>query len=224
MQLVSLNVAKPKEVEIDGKAVMTGIYKEPADAPVWVGENGIVGDGQADHRVHGGPHQVAYCYSQEHYAYWQSLFDFCELPFGTFGENFTVTELDENEICIGDTLNIGQAIFQVTMPRIPCYKLAHKLGEPRIVKTFLNSGKSGFYLRVLKEGYVKHGDAITIHSRDSQSISVYQSLILYKLDLTLLEENPIQVFQKALAIDSLTPLLREEYLKRLEKLKVAVEG
>lgn len=224
MQLVSLNVAKPKAVDINGKTVMTGIYKLPEEGPVWVGETCIVGDGQADHKVHGGPHQVAYCYPQEHYAYWQEMFDFAELPLGSFGENFTVTGLDEADLCIGDTLNIGQAIFQVSMPRIPCYKLAHKLGEPIIVKHFLHSGKSGFYLRVLKEGYVKNGDEITIQSRDPQGVSVYQALILSKLDLDLLDEDPVNVFRKAFAIDSLASLLREEYSKRLDALNFIVAG
>lgn len=218
MKLISLNITKPTLVEMNGKEVLTGIYKTPFEHSVWLGEITLVGDDQADKAVHGGPHQAAYCYPVEHYAYWQSVFSLGELPYGTFGENFTITDLDEDKVHIGDILKIGEALVQVTMPRIPCFKLAHKIGVPNIVNAFLHSGRSGFYLRVLTQGNVKAGDDITIISRDSQAITIRNALIMQKLDLNLLEETPELMLKRALAVESLAPLLKTVYTERLATL------
>ena len=218
MKLVSVNVALPKLVNINGQDVLTGIYKTPVQAATWVGLFGLEGDDQADKKVHGGPHQAVYCYPVEHYAFWREALSRQDLSAATFGENFTTTGLNEDNVCIGDRLQIGAAVFQVTMPRIPCFKLAHKLGDISIIKQFLHSGRSGFYCRVITEGKVKATDAISIISRDPQAISVHTALILYKLDLDFLE-NPTMTLQKALAIKSLAPLLQDAYSKRLLSLQ-----
>lgn len=216
MQVISVNVSKPKTIEINGELVNTGIYKEPVRAATWLGKLTLDGDDQADKKVHGGPHQAAYCYPLAHYAHWQEKLSVTDFPYGTFGENFTITGMDEHNTYIGDTLQIGEAVVQVTMPRIPCFKLAHKLGDAKIIKEFLHSGRSGFYLRVLTEGNVKAGDDINVISRDSQGVSVYTALILQKLDLNLVTDNtPEAILKSALAIPSLAPLLKEEYSKRL---------
>lgn len=219
MKLISLNITKPTLVEMNGKEVLTGIYKTPFDHSVWLGELTLVGDDQADKTVHGGPHQAVYCYPLEHYAYWQNAFSLNELPYGTFGENFTITDLNEDNVHIGDILQIGDALVQVTMPRIPCFKLAHKIGDPKIVKDFLHSGRSGFYLRVLTQGNVKAGDDITIISRDPQAITIRNGLIMQKLDLNLLEAAPVWMLKKALAVESLAPLLKTVYTERIATLK-----
>lgn len=214
MKLVSVNVAIPKTININGKDVLTSIYKSPIKKATWVGLLGLDGDDQADKKVHGGPHQAVYCYPLEHYAFWQEALPRQDLPAATFGENLTTTGLDENSICIGDVFQIGDVTLQVTMPRIPCFKLGHKLGDNSIIKQFLQSGRSGFYCRVLTEGKVNANDTINIISRDPQAISVYTALVLYKLDVTRLN-NPKSIFTKALAIESLAPLLREAYSKRI---------
>lgn len=215
MKLVSVNVAEPKLVEIRGQQVLTGIYKLSIQNEVWVGKLSLVGDGQADKSVHGGEHQAVYCYPLEHYEYWQTKLTLNKLPYGTFGENFTVTELSEDNVFIGDVLKIGDSVVQVTMPRVPCFKFGHKIGRPNILEEFLHSGRSGFYLRVLTEGYVKAGDEITILSRDPQAISVRTALILQKLDLSLINDSPASVLKKALAVGSLAPLLKDIYTERL---------
>jgi MOSC domain-containing protein YiiM len=216
MKLISVNVAIPKTIAINGNQISTGIYKNPVQEATWLGKLTLDGDDQADKKVHGGPDQAAYCYPLAHYTHWQNWLSRTALPYGTFGENFTITGLNEDNICIGDTLQIGEAIVQVTMPRIPCFKLAHKLGDPKIIKAFLHSGRSGFYLRVLNEGFVKAGDDISIISRDPQMITVHTALILQKLDLDLIKiTSPENMLINALAISSLAPLLKEEYTNRL---------
>jgi MOSC domain-containing protein YiiM len=216
MKVISVNVAIPTIIEINGEQVITGIYKKPVQTATWLGKLTLDGDDQADKKVHGGPHQAAYCYPLAHYAHWQERLSASDLPYGTFGENFTITGLDEDNTFIGDILKIGEAEVQVTMPRIPCFKLAHKLGNTHIIKEFLHSGRSGFYLRVLTEGSVKANDTIQIISRDPQAISVHTALILQKLDLDLITTtSPETMLKNALAIPSLAPLLEEEYSKRL---------
>ena len=214
MKLLSVNVALPKTVEIDGKDVLTGIYKLPVKGRVWLGRLKLVGDGQADASVHGGAHQAAYCYPVEHYAYWQNRLNLLEMPYGTFGENFTISGLLEEDICIGDVLQIGDAKtgvkVQVTMPRIPCFKFGDKIGFPNILDEFLHSGKSGFYLRVIQTGEVSAGDAITILERDPQAINIRTTLGMQKM-----YEGDAELLKRALKVTSLTPLLRQIFEQRL---------
>jgi len=213
MQIKSINIAMPKTIEIKGRPVLTAIYKEPVADSVWLGKLGLVGDGQADLSVHGGLHQAVYSYPIEHYEYWQKRLNTSPLTLGTFGENFTVYGLLEEEICVGDILSIGEATVQVTMPRIPCFKFGHKIGHPEILDAFLRSGKSGFYQRVMTEGHVKVGDEIKIVERDSNKISIRTALGLQKL-----EEGDAALLAQALKIKSLAPLLKEVYAYRLSAL------
>lgn len=210
MKLLSVNVALPQEIEINGKPVSTGIYKLPVPGRVWLGRLGLAGDGQADLTVHGGEHQAAYSYPFEHYAHWQAVLARPSLPPGTFGENFTVSGLLEDEICVGDTLRIGGAVVQVTLPRLPCFKFAHKIGQPAILKEFLQSGRSGFYLRVLTEGEVGAGDEIELLERDPAGITIRAVLGLQRLG-----EGDAAGLRRALTISSLAPTLRGELEKRL---------
>ncbi len=214
MKLLAVNVGLPKVVEINGKQVLTGIYKKPVQERVWLNKLALVGDGQADASVHGGEHQAVYSYPLEHYRHWKNSLNIADLPFGTFGENFTVTGLLEDEVYIGDIFQIGNsqtgAVIQVTMPRIPCFKFGHKIGRPDILDDFLRSGFSGFYQRVLTQGEVGAGDSITLLERDTQSISVRTALGLQKLG-----EGNNKLLNHALKIKSLAPLLRNVFEERL---------
>ena len=218
MEVVSLNIALPKTVMIRGNPVATGIYKLPVTHAVWLTKLGLDGDDQADKTVHGGEHQAIYSYPLEHYAYWQNAQQLSDLPHGTFGENITTTGMLEDNVQVGDILKIGEATVQVTMPRIPCFKFGHKIGRPEILEPFLKSGRSGFYQRVLTEGYVKAGDKITLIDRAENSISVHTALILQKLDLALASDEPKKLLQQALQIPSLAPLLKKVYAERLSEL------
>jgi MOSC domain-containing protein YiiM len=161
MQVVSVNVSKPKDVVHDGAVVSTGIFKEPVKGRLWVRKLGIEGDGQADLTAHGGPDQAVYAYPVEHYAYWEEQLGRDPLPFGQFGENLSITGIDEASARVGDTLKIGTAVLQVTQPRLPCYKLGIRMGAGKTFpKRFQKSGRVGFYLRVMKEGELAAGDRI----------------------------------------------------------------
>lgn len=195
----------PREVQINDHSVLTGIYKEPVTGPVWLGHLTLAGDGQADLTVHGGQFQAAYTYPMEHYAHWEKVLGKNNLPPGTFGENFTTSGLLENEICVGDVLRIGEAHVQVTMPRLPCFKFAHKVGHPAILKEFLHSGYSGFYHSVLQEGFVKAGDEIELLKRDPNGITIRQILGMQKLG-----EGDAALLNRALEMPSLPPLLRRD--------------
>ncbi len=214
MKIHAVNIGLPKLVEINGREVLTAIYKTPVNHRIWLDKLTLVGDGQADQTVHGGEHQAVYSYPLEHYKYWQTTLNRASLPIGTFGENFTITGLLEEYVQVGDILQIGSPetgpVVQVTMPRIPCFKFGHKIGKPDILQAFLQSGRSGFYQRVLSEGEVGHGDAITIIERATDSISIRQALGLQKLN-----EGNQETLQKALAIPSLAPLLKEVFTARL---------
>ncbi|MES2501919.1 MAG: MOSC domain-containing protein [Pseudomonadota bacterium] len=214
MKLLSVNISPTKSVEINGQQVLTGIYKTPVQGRVWLGKLTLLGDGQADTSVHGGEHQAVYCYPFEHFAYWQYRLKTPHLAYGTFGENFTVSGLIEEDICIGDVLQIGDAktgaVVQVTMPRIPCFKFGHKIGHPDILDEFLRSGKSGFYLRVIQTGVVKANDPISVIERDPQAISIRTTLGLQKLD-----EGDSALLKRALTVKSLTPLLKQIFEARL---------
>jgi MOSC domain-containing protein YiiM len=211
MKLHSVNVALPREVEINGRLVATGIYKETVAGPVWLGRLTLAGDGQADLTVHGGEHQAAYSYPVEHYAHWEQVMGTGPFAHGQFGENFTLSGGTETEVCIGDVWQIGEtARVQVTMPRLPCFKFGHKMGRPQILKEFLHSGFSGYYHRVLQEGAVAAGDDIRLLERDPRGITVRQMLGIQRLG-----EGDAAGVERALEIECLPPSLREELEKRL---------
>ncbi|MDR3405051.1 MAG: MOSC domain-containing protein [Chthoniobacter sp.] len=210
MKLLSVNVAMPREVEISGKLVSTAIYKEPVTGPVWLGRLTLAGDGQADLTVHGGEYQAAYSYPIEHYAHWEKTVGEKSFSPGMFGENFTISGLLEDTVCIGDIWRIGEVRVQVTMPRLPCFKFGHKIGWPAILKEFLYSGYSGFYQRVLSEGWVTAGADIEVLERDRRGFTVRQMLGMQKLD-----EGDASSLSRALEIECLPPSLRRDLEMRL---------
>jgi MOSC domain-containing protein YiiM len=181
MKLVSVNAGLPRGVPWNGKAVTTSIWKEPVAGPVRVSRLNVAGDRQSDLAVHGGPDKAVYVYPAEHYDYWRRELQDVELPWGAFGENLTTTGLSE-EFHIGDRLKIGTAEFAVTQPRMPCYKLAIRFGRADMVKRFMKSGRTGFYLRVLREGEVEAGDTISVDPRAGENLTVADIVRLYASD------------------------------------------
>lgn len=160
-RVVSVNVGAPRPVEYRGRTIKTGIWKNPVEGAIHAGEFNLDGDGQADLRFHGGQHKAVYAYPVEHYTYWESVIDRQAMPFGQFGENLTTAGLEESGVRIGDRLRIGNAVLQVSEPRVPCYKLAMRMGAgDDFSQKFLHSGRVGFYLRVLTPGHLAAGDPI----------------------------------------------------------------
>ena len=160
MMLLAVNVSKPRPITYRGKSVLTGFFKTPVTGRVVVRRLNVDGDQQADLRVHGGPDQAVYVYPFEHYAHWAAALGRDDFKFGQFGENFTTQGLLEEETRVGDVLRVGEALLQVTQPRVPCFKLMAKMNDFTFAKPFLASGRTGFHLRVLEEGDVGAGDTI----------------------------------------------------------------
>lgn len=172
MTLVSINVGRPREAEWQGETVRTSIFKAPVAGRVRVGRLNIEGDEQSDLEVHGGVDKAVYAYPSEHYAFWREQLPGVALPWGSFGENLTVEGLFEDRVHIGDRFRAGSAEFVVTEPRMPCYKLALRFNRPDMVKRFLKSGRTGFYLAVLQEGEIGAGDAIEPSGQDQDRVSI----------------------------------------------------
>lgn len=212
MKVLSVNVSQPRPINIGGREVMTGIFKEPRSGRVAVRRHQLDGDAQADTRVHGGEHKAVYAYPFEHYAYWEQRLGRNGFPPGMFGENLTTSGLLEDVICIGDVLRIGSTELQVTHPRMPCNKLAHKFERPQFIREFLTSGRSGFYLRVIREGDVGGGDEVTLVSRDPNEVTVRQLL-----GLTDLNESPPGLAERAMKLDALPPSWRDDVAALLPK-------
>src|SRR6266404_5507760 len=179
MKIVSLNVGLPQLVLRNDEPVSTGIFKEPVAGRVNLRTLNLDGDRQADLSVHGGPEKAVYVYPSEHYDYWRRELPGMDLPWGAFGENFTTEGLLEEDVRIGDRLQVGSAEFAVTQPRMPCYKLGIRFGRDDMVKRFLQSGRTGFYLSVLEEGNVGAGDLVEMASKAQGNVSVAEVASLY---------------------------------------------
>jgi MOSC domain-containing protein YiiM len=198
MKVISVNVGLPREVSANGQPVLTGIFKQPVEGRVAVRRLNLDGDRQADLSVHGGPDKAVYAYPAQHYDFWRGELPGVELPFGMFGENVTVEGLREDEVNLGDRFRIGSAEFQVTQPRLPCYKLGLKFGRADMVKRFLHSRRTGFYLRVVKEGELGAGDAIARLHRDPGNVTVADITRLYAF-----ERNNAELLRRVLDLPAL---------------------
>jgi len=179
MKLISVNVGLPRNVEWHGKTVSTGIFKQPVSGRVALRKLNLDGDRQADLTVHGGEFKAVYCYPISHYEYWKNELPGRELPLAIFGENFTVEDMLEDTVHIGDRFSIGSAEVAVTQPRLPCYKLGIRFQDDGMVKRFLSSGRSGFYLAVTREEEVGAGDEIKLISHDPNAVPVSEINRLY---------------------------------------------
>ncbi len=171
-KLISVNVGLPRAVEWKGRMITTGIFKDPVEGRTTLHRLNLDGDGQADLTVHGGPDMAVYAYPAEHYVYWRQELPGMDLPWGMFGENFSTEGLLEGSVNIGDRFRIGTAEVQVTQPRVPCYKLSLRFRRDDIIKRFLASRRTGFYLRVLQEGEVAPGDPFELTSRTGSNVTV----------------------------------------------------
>lgn len=172
MRIVSVNVGLPRTILWKGRPVQTGIFKEAVAGRQRVRRLNLDGDQQADLSVHGGPDKAVYAYPIEHYDFWRHFLGEIDLLPGAFGENLTVEGLTEESVHIGDRFRIGTAELTVTQPRTPCYKLAAKFGRTDIVRRFLESGFSGFYLSVQQEGELSQGDTIHVIERETHQVCI----------------------------------------------------
>jgi MOSC domain-containing protein YiiM len=210
MRIVSISVGLPREVHWHGKTVTTSIFKAPVPGRIAVKRLNVDGDQQSDLTVHGGADKAVYVYPSEHYAFWREELPGVALPWGAFGENFTTQGLLEDAIHIGDRLRIGSAEFSVTQPRMPCFKLGIRFDRADMVKRFLASGRTGFYLSVSREGEVAAGDPITVMARDGAALAVADIVGLYTADRANQE-----LLRRASELPALPAGWRDFFRKRL---------
>jgi ferredoxin-NADP reductase/MOSC domain-containing protein YiiM len=183
VRLLSVNVGQPRTIAWRGKDMRTAIWKHPVADRRWVGRLNVAGDAQADLVGHGGEHRAVFVYQLDSYRYWEQQLGRSLPVFGQFGENFTVEGMSDEDVCIGDRYAIGSALFEVTQPRVTCYKVGIRLNEPRMPALLTGHGRPGFYLRVLEEGDVGAGDAIVRVGVGRHRLSVrHVSAMLYTPD------------------------------------------
>ena len=215
MKIISVNVGLPREVLWHGRSVTTGIFKEAVKGRVALRKLNLDGDRQADLNVHGGKDKAVYCYPVEHYAYWKKELPGRELPMGSFGENFTTEGMSEDSAHLGDRFSVGSAEVEVTQPRMPCYKLGIRFEMDEMVRRFLASGRTGFYLRVTREGEVGAGDEITLLEREANGVAVSEITRLY-IAKRYGEEDAAAV-RRALRVAALPESWKEYLREKLEQ-------
>jgi MOSC domain-containing protein YiiM len=210
MKLISVNVGLPRDINYHGKAVRTSIWKNPVEGRVRVSKLNLDGDGQSDLAVHGGVDKAIYVYPFEHYSYWRSQLPDFDLPWGAFGENFTTEGLLEAKVRIGERLGAGSAEFIVTQPRMPCFKLGIRFDRPDMVKRFLQSKRTGFYLAVLREGHVAAGDPIESIDRQENGLTIADIVNLYTVD-----SRNQELLRRAAELPALPEGWKEHFRQRL---------
>lgn len=214
MELLSVNVSLPVEVEYEGNKITTSIFKKTVFDSVNVSKQGLAGDQQHDLENHGGGHKAVYAYSVNHYDYWLEKLGLDDLLLGHFGENLTITDLDESKICIGDQLQINNCILEVTQPRVPCMKLGMVFNDNTFPKKFIEYGATGIYFKVLQTGTLQIGDAVQHIYHHPEQLSLHTLFLAY-FDKDFI--NPLAVMKRAAAIDELSDEWREKVISKLNK-------
>ena len=186
-RLVSIQVGRPRLLGSDvglpqpiDHQWRSAIFKRAVEGQVLLSSTNVGGDRQADPRVHGGPEMAVLCYSAEHYPSWRREMGIEEMGPGGFGENFTISGQDEHSVCLGDVYAVGEAVVQVSQPRGPCYKIAYRWKRPDLLRRVEENGRHGWYLRVLQEGLVEAGQAVTLTERPHPQWSVRRAADAYR--------------------------------------------
>ncbi len=207
--LVSVNVGLPRSVLWKDRTVVTGIFKEPVTGPVVARRLNLDGDRQADLSVHGGADKAVYVYPAEHYEPWRRELETTELPWGMFGENLTTQGLTEDTVVIGERWQVGQAVLMVTQPRQPCYKLGVRFGRDDLLRRFVRSRRTGWYVAVLREGAITANDPILVE-RPTDSLTVAAVA-----DLLFAKAADVAHLRLAAALPTLAEGLRAYFQKQL---------
>jgi ferredoxin-NADP reductase/MOSC domain-containing protein YiiM len=205
-RLLSINVGLPRDIVWRGMTVHTGVWKDPVQGRCRVGKLNLDGDGQGDLAGHGGEWRAVFVYQMESYRYWQEQLHRADFVYGQFGENFTIEGLPDDGVYIGDRYRIGSALFEVTQPRVTCYRVGIRMNEPRMAAFLTSSGRPGFYFRVLEEGEVGAGDEIVKVDEGKEQMSVAEvNALLYS------PQHPRDRLERALQIAALSPGWRSSF-------------
>ena len=205
-RLLSVNVGLPRDIAWKGRTVHTAIWKNPVAGRCRVNRLNLEGDGQGDLVGHGGEQQAVFVYQIESYLYWQQHLKRTDFVHGQFGENFTIEGLPDDAVCIGDRYRIGSALFEITAPRVTCYRVGIRMNEPRMAALLTSSGRPGFYFRVLQEGEVGAGDEIVKVGEAKERITVAEiNALLYS------PNHPRDRLERALRIEALSPGWRASF-------------
>ncbi|PFK30103.1 MOSC domain-containing protein [Bacillus cereus] len=213
IKLVHFSIGKPKQMQYgENKEMTTGICKELTEE-AFLSKDGFRGDGVADLRFHGGPDRAVCVYPHEHYALWEQEFQ-TMLPPSTFGENITVTNMLEHDVCIGDTYQLGEAIIQITQGRVPCSTISKRVGIPSILPRIVETGYTGYLCRVLQEGIVRKDSTIQLLEHHPSQVS-----ILFSNEVYFHRRKDKEAMEKILTVPELAEVWREQLTDRLAKLK-----
>lgn len=218
MKLLSVNVAQPRTVTYRARTYPTAIFKQPVAGRVMVRRLNIDGDAQGNLKTHGGPDMAVYAFGHENYVLWEREYG-RKLAFGAFGENLTVTGMDEAEISVGDEFRVGTARLQVTEPRTPCHKLAMKFEDDDLPRRFAATGHVGFYFRVLEEGEIGAGDDIVALARDPAHLTIAEVLALWAD-----KGAGVGALARAVKVAALSATWRRRFEDRLKALGAAASA
>src|SRR3954470_1153420 len=209
-RLLSVNVGRPRDIEWKGRIVHTGIWKDAVRGRCRVTRLNVQGDAQGDLAGHGGEQRAVFVYQIESYRYWQEQLKRTDFVCGQFSENFTIEGLPDDAACIGDRYRIGSAVFEITQPRVTCYRVGIRMNEPRMPALLTGGGRPGFYFRVLQEGDVGAGDEIVKIGEAKERLTVAETnALLYS------PSHPRDRLERALRIDALSPGWRSSFLALL---------
>lgn len=216
MILKALNTGSARALEVGGREIQTGIFKQSVTAALELGALGFANDVQVNRKYHGGPEKAVCAYALEHYDFWSEVLGRKllehKLPAGSFGENFTLSGLLENQVHIGDVFQVGTARVQISQPRQPCGTLAARFGIPNFVKQVVDSGMTGWYFRVLEPGTVRAGDPLELLSHGKVSVQAANLVIHDK-------NTPREEIENLLAQPALSQAWRDQLETRLHKLE-----
>lgn len=211
MNIISTNIAKPQFVTINGDKQKTGIYKKPTNQPIYLDKEEVKGDEISNRKVHGGEFKACYLFSTNHYPHWENLYPNFDWHYGMLGENLTVEGLDETQLHVGDIYKLGSALIQVTQPREPCTTFAAKMGTPEIMQQFIDHGRPGTYVRVLKPGNVRVGDTLELVEKAENSVSIAD---FFKI---IFDQEKNQEHLKRIVESEAIPLRKRMQLERFLK-------
>lgn len=213
MELASINVSQPQQIEFNHTLISTGIFKKPIAGSVKVSQLNIAGDQQVDLINHGGAHKAVYGFSANHYDFWRAKLNNPAIAFGQFGENLTITDLDEAILCIGDQLQIGDCVLEISQPRVPCFKLGIAFSLNAMPALFIQHASTGIYFRVLQTGSITNGDIVSVIHQHPKRLAVQH---LFKAYFDKSFANSEEIMRLASDIPQLSDEWRQKVQSRLK--------